>query len=73
MGKQYKIDSQIAQNHVYSNKGKGPNPYQYGTRIHRLWEKYRIDYLNIESRMDDLCKVYGECRPNKLAEMEENA
>ena len=72
MGKQYKIDWQRAKKHVYANNGKLPNPYEPGTRIHRLWEKCRIDYLNLEAQMDDLCKVYGEWRPEKLKDIESN-
>lgn len=67
MGKQYAIDSKKAKAHVYATKGEGPNPYEHGTRIHRLWEKWHCRYHDMEALADDLALAYGEYRPDKLA------
>ena len=66
MGKQYKIDSQLARKAVYTTNGTGLNPYPDNTRIHRLWNKWLHHYQTMEARSDELAEVYGEFRPNQL-------
>jgi hypothetical protein len=66
MGKRHQEDSKKAKAHVYASKGAGPCPYGPETRAARLWEKWRVFYLNMESQFDDLAQAYGEFRPDRL-------
>ncbi|WP_144055523.1 hypothetical protein [Octadecabacter antarcticus] len=62
----YRKDNNAAKAHVYGCDGKGPNPYEEGTRPARLWDKWREFYMNGESRMDEMAAAYGEFRPDRL-------
>lgn len=64
--KAYKSDSEAAKKAVYASKGQGQNPYEEGTRRHRLWIKWKRHFDNMESYFDDMAEAYGEWRPDKL-------
>jgi hypothetical protein len=66
MGKQYQIDSRKAKDAVYAAKGEGPCPYDEGTRIARLWAKWKTRFCDMEAQADEMATVYGEYRPDKL-------
>lgn len=58
-------DDKAAKAHVYASSGKGPNPFEPGTRRARLWERYRTRYWLAETLMEELADAYGEFRPDK--------
>lgn len=68
MGKSnaYRDDNAKAKAHVYANDGALPNPFDEGSRPYRMWFKWRIFYLRMESQFNDLAQAYGEFRPNKM-------
>ena len=66
MGKAYAADSRMARAHVYANGGRGPCPYEVGTRAARLWSKWQAFYTSMESQFDDLALAYGEFRPDRI-------
>lgn len=59
MSKRYKADSQAARSHVYATNGAGACPYPEGSRLARLWAKWRAHYWNMELVLDDMAQVYG--------------
>ncbi|MDE0851749.1 hypothetical protein [Yoonia sp.] len=67
MGKSqaYRDDNERAKAHAYANNGALPNPYETGTRPHRLWGKWRTFYLQMKSQFDELAQAYGEFRPTE--------
>jgi len=72
MGKSgaYKEDNEKAKAHVYKTHGEMPCPYDDGTRPARLWHKWRVFYLNMESQFDELAQAYGEFRPDRMIQEE---
>ena len=49
--KAYKADSDRAKKAVYDAHGEGECPFDEGTRLHRLWRKWRIHYWDMEYLM----------------------
>jgi hypothetical protein len=52
-------DERRAKSAVYRSHGKGPNPFEEGTRIYRMWERWRVFYLNMESQLREMEAAYG--------------
>lgn len=68
MSKASKRDNQLAKEAVYATNGEGPCPYPDGTRLWKMWWKWRSHYVAMENIFDEFAEVYGEFRSDRMAE-----
>jgi hypothetical protein len=52
-------DERRAKEAVYRSDGKGPNPFDEGSRLHRMWQRWQRFYLDMEAQFADMEAVYG--------------
>ena len=52
-------DERKAKNAVYKSHGQGPNPFDEGSRIHRMWERWKRHYVNMECLIGEMQEAYG--------------
>jgi hypothetical protein len=60
MSKSYKQDSQMAKKAAYQS---AKNPFEEGTRLHRLFVKWRTHHDRMEDQLADMASVYGYSWP----------
>lgn len=58
MSKLYKEDYAVVRKVVYATHG-GPNPYEEGSRKHRLYEKAKNNYNMMNDLDTEMQEIYG--------------
>lgn len=52
-------DERRAKEAVYRTHGEGPNPYPKEARTHRMWERWRRYYMDMELLIGEMEEAYG--------------